>query len=86
MSDKDSSSSKKWDKLDTLIFFAGGYPHEKARSYGLDKAWSKYETTSTSSYGSSTSTGGASSVAASKASDSDKDKPAAGSDAKDGKE
>jgi hypothetical protein len=84
MSDKDSSSSRKWDKLDTLVFFAGGSPHEKARNYVLDKAWEKayYGNTSTSTYGSSTSTGGGSSVEASKSSDTDKDKPPSTSEAK----
>lgn len=42
MSDnKKSSDSRKWDKLDTLVFLAGGRPHEKARSHVQDKAWEK---------------------------------------------
>jgi hypothetical protein len=53
-SDKKYSSSRKWDSLDTLVYLAGGRPHEKARDYVLDKAWDK---TYGKSYSSSSSTG-----------------------------
>jgi hypothetical protein len=35
------SSDREWDTLDSLVFFARGQPHEKARSYVEDKAWDK---------------------------------------------
>jgi hypothetical protein len=37
MSDKNSSGSRNWDSLDTLVFFAGGKPHTKARKYVEDR-------------------------------------------------
>jgi hypothetical protein len=40
MPDK-KSSDRKWGTLDSLVFFAGGRPHEKARSYVEGKVWDK---------------------------------------------
>jgi hypothetical protein len=63
--DKKYSSSRKWDKLGTLVDLAGGRPHEKARDYVLDKAWDKAysksyygNSGSSSSYWSTSSTNG----------------------------
>lgn len=40
MPDK-KSSDRKWDTLDSLVLFAGGRPHEKARSYVEKKVFDK---------------------------------------------
>jgi hypothetical protein len=63
--DKKSSSTRKWNGLDNLVYLAGGRPHEKAREYVQKKAWEKaYGKSSsykTSSYWSTDSTHGSSS-------------------------
>ncbi|KAL2149113.1 hypothetical protein VTH82DRAFT_8461 [Thermothelomyces myriococcoides] len=49
MSGKKPSKSQKWDSLDSLVYLAGGWPHDKAREYverkGLEKSFREKEYT-----------------------------------------